>query len=122
MKKNTVQTQRFKPKYRIKKNDLVEIIAGDHCSNKDRGIVKARVIEVDYKAGKVLVEGINIISKHTKPNAQYPQGGIIKKEAPIAISNVMLVNPATGKGARVGIKIENGKKERVFKEHPKKNK
>lgn len=113
MKKNTVQTQRFKPKYRIKKNDLVEIIAGDHCSNKDRGIVKARVIEVDYKAGKVLVEGINIISKHTKPNAQYPQGEIVKQEGPIHVSNVALVSD--GKATKVGRKTEGGKSVRFAK-------
>ncbi|MFN0276897.1 MAG: 50S ribosomal protein L24 [Chitinophagales bacterium] len=116
MKKSPIQSKRFKPKFRVKKDDMVEVIAGE-----DKG-KKARIIEVDYTAAKVLLEGINIVSKHTKPNAQYPQGGIIKKEAPIHLSNVMLVNPATGKGARVGIKTENGKKERVFKEHPKKNK
>jgi large subunit ribosomal protein L24 len=116
MEKKKIQAHRFKPKFRVKKNDMVEVITGE-----DKG-KKARIIEVDYKRERVLLEGINIVSKHTRPNAQYPQGGIIKKEAPIHISNVMLVNPATGKGARVGIKNENGKKERVFKEHPKKNK
>lgn len=95
---------------------MVEVIAGD-----DKG-KKGRVIEVDHTKQRVLVEGMNIVSKHTRPNAQYPQGGIIKKEALIAISNVLLVNPSTNKGARTGVKTENGKKQRVFKEHPKKNK
>lgn len=88
---------------------MVEVIAGD-----DKG-KKGKVIEVDYNKSRVLVEGINIISKHTRPNSQYPNGGIIKKEAPVHISNVLLVNPATNHGARTGMKIEGGKKERVFK-------
>ncbi|MFZ1610370.1 MAG: 50S ribosomal protein L24 [Chitinophagales bacterium] len=103
------QTNRFKPKFRVKKNDMVEVIAGD-----DKG-KKGKVIEVDYNKSRVLIEGINIISKHTRPNAQYPNGGIIKKEAPVHISNVLLVNPANGLGARTSIKITNDKKERIFK-------
>lgn len=100
---------RFKPKFHVKKNDMVEIIAGD-----DKG-KKGKVIEVNYTKSRVLVEGINIISKHTRPNSQYPNGGIIKKEAPIHISNVLLINPATNLGARTGIKQEGDKKERIFK-------
>ncbi len=103
------QTNRFRPKFRIKKNDQVQVIAGD-----DKG-KKGKVIEVDYSNSRVLIEGINIISKHTRPNAQYPNGGIIKKEAPIHISNVLVVNPANGLGARTGVKITGDKKERTFK-------
>lgn len=100
---------RFKPKYHVKKDDLVEVIAGE-----DKG-KKGKVIEIIAGKDRVLVEGINIISKHTRSTAQYPNGGIIKKEAPIHISNVLLVNPATGKGGRTSVKVENGKKERIFK-------
>lgn len=103
------QTNRFKPKFRVKKNDMVEVIAGD-----DKG-KKGKVIEVDYNKSRVLIEGVNIISKHTRPNAQYPNGGIIKKEAPIHISNVLVVNPANGLGARTSMKITGDKKERIFK-------
>ena len=103
------QTNRFKPKFHVKKNDMVEVIAGD-----DKG-KKGKVIEVDYNKSRALVEGINIISKHTRPNSQYPNGGIIKKEAPVHISNLLLVNPANGLGARTGIKVTGAKKERIFK-------
>lgn len=114
--KKEIKVNRFKPKFHVKKNDMVEVISGA-----DKG-KKGRIIEVNYQTHRVMVEGVRIVSKHTKPNAQYPQGGIIKKEALIAISNVLLVNPATGKGARTGITENNGKKERVFKNHLKKSK
>ena len=69
-----------------------------------------------YDNGTVLVEGVNLVKKHQKPNPMKNQpGGIITKEMPIQISNVALLNPATGKGDRVGFKIENGRKIRVFK-------
>ncbi len=100
---------RFKSKFHVKKNDNVEVIAGD-----DKG-KKGRVIEVDYNRGRVMVEGINIISKHTRPTSQYPNGGIIKKEALIHISNVLPLNPENGFGARTGVRIENGKKTRTFR-------
>ncbi|MBC8173992.1 MAG: 50S ribosomal protein L24 [Chitinophagales bacterium] len=114
MKKKEIKVNRFKPKFHVKKNDMVEVIAGD-----DKG-KKGRVIEVNYKTHRVMVEGVSIVSKHTRPNAQYPNGGIIKKEALFAISNVLLVNPSTGRGSRTGIKMENGKKQRIFREHPNK--
>ena len=76
---------RFKPKYNIKKGDNVVVIAGDDKDLKSRACKKVLVEE-----GKVIVEGVNIITKHTKPSAQNTKGGIIKKEAPIHISNVML--------------------------------
>ena len=99
--KNT--NSRSKPKYHVKKNDTVLVITGD-----DKG-KKGRVVEVNYTTGRVMVEGVNIISKHTRPTQQYPNGGIIKKEAPIHISNVQLVDPKTGKGIRVNRKEVEGK-------------
>ena len=77
---------RFKPKYNIRKGDQVVIIAGD-----DKDLKKPRMVkQVLVDEGKILVEGVNIITKHTKPSAQNTKGGIVKKEAPIHISNVML--------------------------------
>jgi len=94
---------RHKPKVKIKKDDLVKVIAGA-----DRG-AEGKVIEVLAHKNRVLVEGINIVSRHTKPNTESPEGGIVKKEAPIHISNVMLVDPSSGKATRVGRKLEDGK-------------
>lgn len=102
-------SQRFQPKMHVKKNDMVQVISGD-----DKG-TKGRVIEVNYTTGRVMVEGVNIVSKHTRPTQQYPNGGIIKKEAPIHISNVLLVDPKSGKGVRTGRKTENGKSVRYSK-------
>ncbi|MBK7037718.1 MAG: 50S ribosomal protein L24 [Chitinophagales bacterium] len=108
-KKEEIFTGRFKPKYHVKKNDMVQVITGD-----DKG-KKGRVIEVNYDKGRVMVEGVNIVSKHTRPTQQYPNGGIIKKEAPIHISNVLVVDPKSGKGVRISRKIENGKMVRYSK-------
>jgi len=63
---------------------------------------KGRVLEVDRDKNRALVEGVNTVSKHTKPNAKSPQGGILKKEAPINLSNLMLVDPASGNPTRIG--------------------
>ena len=71
---------------------------------------KGRVLEVDRKKDRAIVEGLNMISKHTKPNSQAPQGGIIRKEAPLHLSNLMLIDPASGKPARVGRKLNNKNK------------
>ncbi len=71
---------------------------------------KGRVLEVNRKTDKAIVEGINMVSKHTKPNAKAPQGGILKKEAPVHLSNLMLVDPTTGKPTRIGRKISENKK------------
>ncbi len=102
---------RFKPKYNIRKGDNVVVIAGE-----DKDLTKPRLVkEVLVDEGKVLVEGVNIITKHTKPSAQNTKGGIIKKEAPIHISNVMLWDAEQKSGARVTRVRENGKTERVFK-------
>lgn len=86
------------------------VIAGD-----DKG-QKGKVLEIITDTDKALVEGINMVSKHTKPNAKAPQGGILKKEAPVHISNLMLIEPATGKATRIGRKLdEKGKLVRYSK-------
>ncbi len=90
---------------KIKKGDTVRVIAG---KDKDK---EGKVLQV--KDERVLVEGVNVVSRHTKPNAANAQGGIIQKEAPIHVSNVMLV--ADGQAVRVGFKVENGKKVRFSK-------
>ena len=97
-------------KLHIKKGDTVQVIAGD-----DNG-KKGRVLEIIRKNNRAIVEGVNIIKKHTKPNTQYPQGGIVEKEAPIHISNLMLVDPKTGSATRIGRKLnESGKLVRYSK-------
>jgi large subunit ribosomal protein L24 len=85
-------------KLHIKKGDTVFVNAGE---NKGR---QGRVLEIIRKTDRAIVEGINLVSKHTKPNAKSPQGGIIKKEAPVHVSNLMLVDPSTGKPTRIGRK------------------
>lgn len=94
---------------RIKKGDQVIVTAG-----KDKG-KKGDVVRV--AGDKVVVSNINIIKRHTKPNPQANQpGGVIEREAPIHVSNVMLFNPASGKGERIGVKVlEDGRKLRVFR-------
>ena len=94
---------------RIRKGDQVIVIAGA-----DKG-KKGEVVRV--AGDKVVVQNINIIKRHTKPNPQANvAGGIVEREAPFHISNVMLLNPATGKGERIGFKVlENGHKVRVFR-------
>jgi large subunit ribosomal protein L24 len=71
---------------------------------------KGRVLEVDREKNRALVEGVNTVSKHTKPNAKSPQGGILKKEAPINMSNLMLVDPASGKPTRIGRRFNDKNK------------
>lgn len=92
---------------KIKKGDTVKVIAGS--SNGKEG----KVIAVDQKNGKVTVEGVNVVSKHSKPSAKNPNGGIITSEAPIDASNVMYVYK--GKATKIGFKEENGKKVRFAK-------
>ena len=95
---------------RIKKGDEVIVIAGKAENKGKRGKVLA------VHGDRVLVEGLNLVVKHVKPNPQLGiEGGIVRKEATIHISNVMLFNPETGKGDRVGFKFEDGKKVRYFK-------
>ena len=92
---------------KIKKGDTVKVIAGADKNT------EGKVLSVDVKNSKVLVEGVNVVTKHTKPSQSNPNGGIVQKEAPIDISNVMLV--VNGKTTRVGFKVEDGKKVRVAK-------
>jgi len=106
---NKKNTERFKQKLHIKKNDIVFVRSGD-----DKG-KKGRVLEVIAEKQRALVEGVNIISRHTKPNAKHTQGGIIKKEAPVHISKLMLLDPKGGKPTRTGRKVENGKSVRIAK-------
>jgi len=76
---------------------------------------QGKVLEVNSKTSRVLVEGVNSVKKHTKPNAAYPNGGIIEKEAPIHISNLALVEPKTGVPTRIGRKVVDGKIQRYSK-------
>ena len=92
---------------KIKKGDTVKVIAGKD-NNKE-----GKVLSVDVKNGKVLVEGVNMVTKHSKPSQANPNGGIIQKEAPIDMSNVMYVHK--GKATRIGFKVEDGKKVRIAK-------
>ena len=96
---------------KIRSSDEVVVITG-----KDKGR-RGKIMQVLVDEGKVLIQGINRVKKHVKPNPNAGvQGGIIEKEMPMDTSNVMLVNPATGKGDRVGFKLlDDGKKIRVFK-------
>ena len=83
-------------------------------SGNDKGKT-GKVLSVLTEKDRVIVEGVNMVSRHTKPNAKAPQGGIIKREASIHISNVNLIDPASSKPTRVGFKVEDGKKVRVAK-------
>ena len=91
----------MRKKLHIKKGDTVMVISGEHKGQ------KGRVLEIITKKQTALVEGVNIISKHTKPNAESPQGGIIKKEAPIHISNLLNVDPGSGEATRVGRRLND---------------
>lgn len=93
----------------VKTGDTVVVISG-----KDKG-KKGKVLHTIPKQDRVVVEGVNMITKHQKPNKEHQQGGLIKKEAAIHCSNVMLYDPKAGKGTRVSTKIENGKKVRISK-------
>ncbi|MCD8378800.1 MAG: 50S ribosomal protein L24 [Lachnospiraceae bacterium] len=92
---------------KIKKGDTVKVIAG-----KDNG-KQGKVVSVDLKTRKVIVEGVNMVTRHTKPSQANPNGGIVRKEAPIDGSNVMLVYK--GKPTRVGFGMKDGKKVRIAK-------
>ena len=102
---------RFKPKFNIKKGDKVVVITGD-----DKDLKKSRkVLEVFPDEAKVLVEGVNIVTKHTKPSAQNTKGGIVKLEAPIHISNVLLWDAKSGGPSKAKRTRENGKLIRIAK-------
>ena len=95
---------------KIRRDDEVIVLAG-----KDKGKT-GKVTKVLVEDSKVFVEGVNLVKKHQKPVPQLQQaGGIVEKEAPIHVSNVAIVNPATGKADRIGFRVEDGKKVRFFK-------
>jgi len=102
---------RFKPKLHIKKGDMVVVIAGN-----DKNLTHPhKVLEVLPEAQRVLVEGVNIRTRHTKPSAQNTKGGIVKQEAPVHVSNVMLWDAKTGAGSRISRSKENEKSVRIAK-------
>ena len=97
-------------KLKIRKGDLVKVIAGDSKGS------QGKIVEVILAKNRAIVEGANMVSKHTKPNAANPNGGIVKQEAAIHISNLMLVDPKSGNTTRVGRKLNDaGKLVRVAK-------
>ncbi|UGU14563.1 50S ribosomal protein L24 [Sinomicrobium kalidii] len=96
-------------KLKIKSGDTVRVIAGDHKGE------EGKVLKVDREKNKAVVEGVNMVSKHQKPSAQNPQGGIVKKEAPLHISNLSLIDPKSKETTRVGYEVRDGKKVRVSK-------
>ena len=105
--KKKINTQ---PKLKIRKGDLVQVTAGDSKGK------KGKVLEVQLLTNRVIVEGANMVSKHTKPNTATPNGGIIKKEASLHVSNIMLVDARSGKPTRVGKqKNADGKSIRIAK-------
>ena len=95
-------------KIKIKKGDTVRVITGSHKGS------EGTVMSISREINKAIVEGVNMIKKHNKPNAQNPQGGITEKEAPLHISNLSLLTP-DGKTTRVGYRVEDGSKVRVAK-------
>jgi large subunit ribosomal protein L24 len=104
-------TNRFKAKFNIRKGDTVVVIAGDDKDSKK----PRKVLEVYPDKGRVLVEGVNIVTRHTKPSARDTKGGMVKTEASVNISNVMLWDAKTGAGTKVKRTRENGKLVRVSK-------
>ena len=94
----------LQPKLHVKKGDVVKVIAGNSKGQ------QGKILSVIVKTRKAIVEGLNMISKHTKPNTATPQGGIVKKESPIHISNLMLIDPTTGNATRVGRKLNDKNK------------
>lgn len=96
-------------KLKIKSGDNVIVTAGDHKGS------EGKVMRVITEKNKAIVEGVNLVSKHEKPNTKNPQGGIVKKEAPIHISNLALIDPKSKKATRVGYKMEGDKKVRFSK-------
>jgi large subunit ribosomal protein L24 len=96
---------------KIKKGDTVEVISG-----KDAG-TRGRVLVIDRKRERLVIEGVNMIKRHTRPNPQKNvQGGIVEREAPIHVSNVMVVSPDSGQRSRIGFRIlDDGRKVRVAK-------
>lgn len=96
-------------KLKVKSGDLVKVIAGNHKGE------QGKIVRIFADKNTAIVEGVNVVSKHTKPSAQNPQGGIVKKEAPIHISNIALVDPKTKETTKVGFRMEGDKKVRFSK-------
>lgn len=96
-------------KLKVKSGDVVRVIAGDHKGS------EGKIVRVIRESNKAIVEGVNMISKHTKPSAKSPQGGIVKKEAPIHISNLSLIDSKSKSVTKVGFKMEGDKKVRFSK-------
>ncbi len=94
-------------KFKIKSGDTVKVIAGENKGS------EGKVLQILKDKDRVVIEGVNMVSKHTKPSAANPQGGIVKKEAPLHISNVALVE--NGEAVRVGYKVEGDTKTRISK-------
>ena len=94
-------------KFKIKSGDTVRVIAGEHKGK------EGKILEIFRNKSRAIVEGVNMVSKHNKPSAQNPQGGIVKKEASLHISNLMLV--VKGEATKVGYKMEGDKKVRFSK-------
>ena len=97
-------------KLKIKSGDTVVVITGEHKGS------EGKVMKVFLDKNKAIVEGVNLVSKHEKPSANNPQGGITRREAPIHVSNLALVDPKSGKPTRVGYRMEDGKKVRFSKQ------
>jgi large subunit ribosomal protein L24 len=96
-------------KLKIKTGDTVRIVAGDHKGT------EGKVMRVDIEKNRAIVEGANMVSKHEKPSAKNPQGGIVQKEAFVHVSNLALLDAKSGDTTRVGYEVRDGKKVRVSK-------
>ncbi len=96
-------------KLKIKTGDTIRVVAGDHKGS------EGKVMVVNLEKNKAIVEGVNLVSKHEKPSAKNPQGGIVKKEALIHISNLSLIDTKSGETTRVGYDVRDGKKVRFSK-------
>lgn len=95
---------------KLRKNDKVKVISGNNRGK------EGKILKIYRSTDKVIVEGVNIIKRHTKPNQKNPQGGITQKEAPIQVSNVMLIDPKAGEPTRLGVQVideGDGKKKRM---------
>ena len=104
-----IQRSKAMAKFHIKKDDTVKVIAGESKGT------EGKVLEIYPSKNKALVEGVNVVKRHTKPNAAHPNGGIVEQEAAIHISNLMLVDPKTGETTKVGRKVVDGKIARYSK-------
>lgn len=91
-------------KLHIRKGDVVIVNSGEYKGQ------QGRVLEIDTQKKRAIVEGVNLVSKHTKPNADHPQGGILKKEAPVHISNLNPVDPSSGEASRIGRRLNDNNK------------